>query len=453
MHDLNTIIEDMKSLIKYYNKVRLVDPFLKRVINADGTQRSITDIEEGAEPCYQIWETGHACMNCIALKAALKNDTFVKFEGYGNKIYMITAFPLSIEGRTVVLELLNIVATQDILLNLINTATNLINENQNLQLAEYTTQYEKSLEALIKERTEALEETNKQLRKYKILADYARDVMLFVNLDGRILEVNEAAVRTYGYSRDELTSMSIADLRESSTSCEIATQMKRADKEGITFETVHKCKDGQLLYVEVSSQGTAMGSERVLLSIVRDISYRRQAAEQLEYLATHDHLTSIPNRYYLEKHLTGIMDKSGENNPGALLFIDIDNFKFINDTFGHSMGDKVLIDLAKKLKAIIRHDDFLARLGGDEFAIVLHNVTIDGAKKVAQKILDMLNETEFAVDSTGNCHKISVSIGISMLDKRKDTQKLLAAADVALYQAKEAGKNRAIYIDNCDDVR
>ncbi|MBP2643457.1 MAG: diguanylate cyclase/phosphodiesterase with sensor(s) [Firmicutes bacterium] len=444
MRELNAIIEDMKILQKYYSNVRLVDPILKTVIYTDGTHNSIIEAEKSAEPCYQVWATGHSCTNCISLRAALKNDTFVKFEGSGNKKYMVTAFPVRLDDRLVVLELLKVVAPQDILLTFMNPKPH---QDQNTQEEKSPTKYEKSLEALLREKAQALEETNRELSKYKIFADQAKDVMLFVNLDGRILEVNEAAVRTYGYSREELLSMNISDLRESSTSYEITAQMEIADKEGIIFETIHKRKDGQSRYVEVSSQGMVMGNKRILLSIVRDISDRKQATAQLEHLATHDYLTGIPNRGYFEKYLNKtLQNKSELEAAGALLFIDVDNFKFINDTFGHTTGDKVLIDLTKKLKSIIRQNDFLARLGGDEFALILCDVTIGGAKRVAKKIIDTLNETEFAVDLIGSCRKISVSIGITMMDKREDTQKLLASADVALYQAKEAGKNRAVYI-------
>lgn len=451
MTELNAIIEDMKVLKKYYNNARLVDPLLKRVINSDGTHSSIFETEPNAEPCYQFWATGRVCANCISLKAALNNATFAKFEGWGDKIYMITALPIRLDDRTVVLELLKNVTNQDILLTLMGTVSTLTDINQKEQMKAISPRYEKHLEDLVRQKTEALEKANKQLQKYRILAEHAKDIMLFINMDGRIIEANEAAVRTYGYTKEELISMTVGDLRESSTKRQIAAQMALADKEGIVFETVHKCKDGRLLYVEVSSQGTTIGNERVLLSIVRDISDRKQAEEQLKHMATHDWLTGIPNRHYLEKYLEETVQNAKKETTGALLFLDIDNFKVINDTFGHAAGDKVLVDLTKKLKAIIRKNDFLARLGGDEFAIVLRGVSVEGAKRVAKKILATLNEVEFAVDLIGNHCKVSVSIGITIIDKLTDTQKLLAYADVALYRAKEEGKNRAVSIENCDE--
>lgn len=313
--------------------------------------------------------------------------------------------------------------------------------------ADYQKNHE-HLEDLVRQRTEALEKVNEQLRKYKILAEHARDIMLFISVDGRILEANEAAIHVYGYTREELCSMTVSDLRETSTSHQIAAQMALADKQGILFETIHKCKDGRLLPVEVSSQGTDMGSERLLLSVIRDISERKQAEQQLQYMATHDFLTDIPNRYHLEEYLKKVVLHADKECKGALLFLDIDNFKVINDSFGHAAGDKLLVDLTKKLKAMLRKEDFLARLGGDEFAIVLPHVSVERAKSMAQNILKALNEENIAVDLLGNNCTIGVSIGITKIDKFVDTQKLFAYADVALYRAKEEGKGRAVAIKN-----
>ena len=122
------------------------------------------------------------------------------------------------------------------------------------------------------------------LERYRLLSQYARDIILFVRTDGRIIEANEAAVRAYGYSRQELQSMSIYDLRAPITTPAVAGQMAEADARGILFETVHRRKDGSLFPVEVSSQGTTMAEQRVLLSIIRDISERKQIEAERERL-------------------------------------------------------------------------------------------------------------------------------------------------------------------------
>ncbi|WP_371375404.1 putative bifunctional diguanylate cyclase/phosphodiesterase [Sporomusa aerivorans] len=304
-----------------------------------------------------------------------------------------------------------------------------------------------------REQIDELVNAGKQLEKYKILAENAKDIMLFINMDGRIIEANEAALRAYRYTREELFSMTISDLRIQSTNKQIAMQMELAEKQGILFETIHRCKDGGILPVEVSSQGTYIGDERVLLSIIRDISERKRAEQQMKYMETHDFLTGFPNRYYLEEYLKSAVVYSTAEGNGALLFLDVDNFKVINDSFGYAIGDKLLVELGNKLKNIIKKDDFIARLGGDEFAIVLKDVTIDMAKRAAQKIIKYLGSENFAIDGPGNYCNLSVSIGITRIDDFADTQKLFAYAEAALYNAKEEGKSRAVAIESGKEKR
>lgn len=298
-----------------------------------------------------------------------------------------------------------------------------------------------------------LKYANKQLQKYKILAENARDIMLFINMDGRIIEANAAALRVYGFTRDELVAMTINDLRAESTGSQLATQMTLAEKQGILFETMHKCKDGRLLPVEVSSQGTDIGGRRVLLSIIRDISERKKTEKKLKYLENHDFLTGFPNRYYLEEYLRKVVLYSPAQCKGALLFLDVDNFKVINDSFGYAVGDKLLVKLGERLKDFIKKDDFIARLGGDEFAIVLRNVGLDTAQKVAYKIIKYLNDENFALEFPGIYCNLSASVGITRIDGFTDTQNLFAYAEAALYGAKEGGKRKVVTIEDDKEKR
>nr|WP_315989676.1 GGDEF domain-containing protein [Desulforamulus aquiferis] len=118
------------------------------------------------------------------------------------------------------------------------------------------------------------------------------------------------------------------------------------------------------------------------------MSERKQVEEHLQYLATHDYLTSIPNRYYLEDTLQEVILEATAATPGALLFVDLDNFKVINDTFGHAEGDKVLILFANKIKQMVRKGDFIARLNGDEFAIIMEDTNLNEAKVIAERFFD-----------------------------------------------------------------
>jgi len=335
--------------------------------------------------------------------------------------------------------------------NTIGTSGTLTDITQRKKMEKELKQYQENLEEMVKERTLALERSNEQLNKYQILAKNAKEIMIFTKTDGRIIEVNEAARGAYGYEREELLTMNIHDLSGEGSPQQTLEQIKRAISQGILFETRHRRKDGTLFPVEVSAQGTNVGKEQLILSIARDITERKNSEKQLKFFATHDFLTSVPNRYYLEEYLSQIMKEICDGCKGALLFIDIDNFKVVNDSFGHAAGDKLLIQVAKKLRKTIRQGDFLARLGGDEFAVVLRGVGLDGAKVVAGKLINELRNSQFAIDEKGHSFNVTVSVGITLICDSINTQETLAYADVALYNAKEEGKNRFVSIQTSEE--
>lgn len=164
---------------------------------------------------------------------------------------------------------------------------------------------------------------------------------------------------------------------------------------------------------------------------------------QLHYLATHDFLTNIPNRYYLEEYLKKLIgEETGKESESALLFIDLDNFKVVNDSFGHTSGDQILLDFVDLLQINLGKDTFLARLGGDEFAVVLVDISLEKARAAANQFLQTLRINEFKVEGFQATIKVTASIGIMMIDGTLDTQTLLSYVDLALYTAKDEGKNR-----------
>lgn len=178
----------------------------------------------------------------------------------------------------------------------------------------------------------------------------------------------------------------------------------------------------------------------------KEIVERKQAEKQLEYLATHDYLTSVPNRYSFEETLKKVVAKAGRGQESFLLFIDIDNFKMVNDTKGHTAGDRLLISVAKIIKESIRESDTLARLGGDEFGVLLEGLTIDDARLAAEKMRHRVENEEFFLDTYGSFN-LSFSIGVAMIDGTLNSQRLLALADTALYLAKDKGGNRVILLE------
>ncbi len=173
----------------------------------------------------------------------------------------------------------------------------------------------------------------------------------------------------------------------------------------------------------------------------QNIASRKNSQKKIKYLAYHDNVTDLPNRRsFMEifRNTVGNLDFKGEK--ACVMFLDLDDFKLINDTFGHDVGDKLLIDVARRLKSILRDEDVIARLGGDEFIILLENFDIiDEIEVVAQKIITSFNEP---FEIIGQKQKITISLGIAVYPQHgKNSEILIKNADIAMYEAKKSGKN------------
>jgi len=280
--------------------------------------------------------------------------------------------------------------------------------------------------------------------KYKVLLENARDIMLFLNLDGKIIEANKAAEVAYGYSREELLSMNILDLHSVSDRHMIVQYMKDVYPGGITYETVHVRRDGSSFPVEVSAQAIDLGDQSIIGQVIRDISDRKRIEQNLQYFSTYDPLTRVPNRHVLEETYNQYFSRFNHHIPeGALLLIDVDNFKFVNDVFGHTVGDMVLIELVSTLKESIGKDHFLARMGGDEFAVLLKNVTMDGAKRIAERCRLKVEQAKLSPVHGGVSFGYTISIGLVHISGGAfEFREAISRADFALDQAKEQGRNR-----------
>ncbi|HEU4846058.1 MAG TPA: EAL domain-containing protein [Burkholderiaceae bacterium] len=178
-----------------------------------------------------------------------------------------------------------------------------------------------------------------------------------------------------------------------------------------------------------------------LFGVSRDITKSKLAEERIQYLAHYDVLTGLPNRVQLDERIQhAIAHAASGGQQLALLFLDLDHFKDINDSLGHSVGDALLVALARRLRAIMRADDMVARLGGDEFVFLLHGVDVAGLTQTAQRILDVVEEP-FSIEQ----HELAVSgsLGIALYpDDSGDLEGLVKCADAAMYRAKQNGRNR-----------
>lgn len=173
---------------------------------------------------------------------------------------------------------------------------------------------------------------------------------------------------------------------------------------------------------------------------VKDIAERQRLESDLEFLADHDPLTRLLNRRRLPHAVGSAVSTAQQGLPGALLYIDLDNFKVVNDTLGHEAGDRLLLAVAEVLRGAVRADDILVRFGGDEFVIILPNCEIPDALKIGEKLREQIEELVFA--ERGRSFRIGASIGVTPIDGTRSATEIIAPADSACYAAKARGRNR-----------
>lgn len=270
----------------------------------------------------------------------------------------------------------------------------------------------------------------------------------------RLLEVNEAAIRCYGYTHDEFRAMKVSDLRAVEQAND--TQYYPELEETISRRPVlrrHQQKDGRLVDVEIVSQKIDSTERPTVLMVAHDITERKALESQLFHQAFHDTLSNLPNRaLFLDRLQHSLARAARRGRRVSVMFLDLDNFKVINDSLGHQAGDTLLVTIAQRLLSTIRPEDIVARLGGDEFTILLDDVVSeDDAIQVANRIAEELR-VPVKLGTQGVFVTTSIGIAVSN-DDHNDAEKLLRAADLAMYQAKSAGKARYGVFDPSMDTK
>lgn len=291
-------------------------------------------------------------------------------------------------------------------------------------------------------------ELEKSQNQLQAIIHNAMDGIITINEAGEIQGFNPAAEQIFGYSQEEILGKNVNVLMPDPTRSEHDTYIKRylqtgeAKVMGVSGrEVVAVRKDGTQFPMEVSISEMLLGGQKYFVGIVRDITERKLAEQKIAHLAHYDYLTDLPNRALFLNCLEHSMLLAKRNNyKAAVLFLDLDGFKQVNDTLGHEAGDLLLQDVSKRLKHAIRESDTVARVGGDEFTFVLNNIqSSEGAAVVAGKIIAALSEP---FDLKGQRCKVGGSIGIAMFpDDAGDLDKLIKQADEAMYLAKQSGKN------------
>ena len=300
-----------------------------------------------------------------------------------------------------------------------------------------------------KQAQDALRESEAHFRS---LVEQASDSFYVHDLDGRIIDVNQHGCDCLGYRRQELLGMSMAEIDIDLSISELKYLRNQvSSKAPVALESRHKRKDGSIFPVEIRMGPIDINGQRHLLSLVRDVTERKELQDHIQHLAYHDSLTDLPNRAMFNRQLSHAILQAQRHEKGlAVLFIDLDRFKNINDTLGHDAGDRLLQEMARRIEACLRGgeaaarmdggSDLVARLGGDEFVVLLEDVADAGhVTQVARRLLGALVK-EYPLK--GQLIHVTASIGISTFpEDGRNEFSLMKHADIAMYRAKDRGKN------------
>ncbi|MFO7850656.1 MAG: EAL domain-containing protein [Spirochaetia bacterium] len=313
-----------------------------------------------------------------------------------------------------------------------------------------------------------LEQYKKLEEHYSALSETLNEAIIRIDEHFNIVFANYAVLPTFGYSKEELLGKKFSILFPP----EIFERHRDEFKKYFWVDDQHRSKVGLKKAIEILGKHKRRGvspmemsfgnsshfNGRTLTCIIRDITKRKNIERQLRKLAFHDKLTNLGNRDLFEQEMNSLIEKMATYSSfrGALLFLDLDGFKHINDTLGHKAGDALLIETAGRLRECLRESDSIYRFGGDEFVIMLPYIHADkDAAKVAEKILAIIRKPYYLESKDENKNTtmvtIGVSIGIALFPDHGDNpENLIQNADLAMYSAKEAGKNR--YSFYCDSM-
>ncbi len=296
----------------------------------------------------------------------------------------------------------------------------------------------RGLEARVLERTAELQASE---RRFRALVQHSSDVVTVIDRTGIVTYQAESIESVFGYRPEDLVGRSILELTGLEAADELRDELELAFLDGSdgvrVLETQLRHASGRLRHAEITVTNL-MDDPDVggLVLNTRDVSERRALERQLVHDAFHDTLTRLPNRSLFLDRLSHALERAVTPGDVAILFIDLDGFKKINDTMGHAAGDQLLIDVALMLQDCLRPGDTVARLGGDEFAILVEDAGGDfGAVAVAERVCAKLRGK---LSVQGQDVYLRASIGVAVADEDSDGDGLLRSADLAMYRAKEA---------------
>lgn len=286
---------------------------------------------------------------------------------------------------------------------------------------------------------------------YRLLYEQQPVMLLAVDGQARIQSVNQFAADLLGYSKRQLLGHKVTDFYYDDVPLpqQYISGVQESNEQKVWRRKLrYKCADGQTVWIRETIRPTQ--SKLQLLLVGEDISSTRELEAKLEYQACHDYLTDLFNRNYFEQQLEAVLLEARDKGARhAMFYLDLDQFKVINDTAGHEAGDEALKQVALLLQGITPDKATLSRLGGDEFAIILRHCSLDEAVKFGNEVLHLLEDAEFYWQNTR--FSFSGSIGVRLIDETAgSSQQVHAQADTACYAAKDEGRNR-LHLYHPDD--
>jgi diguanylate cyclase (GGDEF)-like protein/PAS domain S-box-containing protein len=298
----------------------------------------------------------------------------------------------------------------------------------------------------ITERKKLEEALKTSEERYRTILEEIQDNYFETDLAGNFIFVNDAMCRTLGYSKEELIGMNYQVFAAKEDAEVVYRDFNRVFRTGETMKGLsYKFiqKNGTVGFGELSVSATKDETGNVIAfrGIARDVTERKRLERELNDIATHDFLTGLPNRLLLQDRLNVALAGARRNRTKlAVMMLDLDRFKVVNDTFGHSLGDKVLRVAGERLVALVRKSDTVARVGGDEFLVLLPKIArVEDSIRVARKILEAFRKP-FVINSFKV--RITNSVGIAIYpEDGEDSDTLLRNADIAMYWVKEQGRD------------
>ena len=306
-------------------------------------------------------------------------------------------------------------------------------------------QHQRRYEQLATNSALALERSE---RLFRSTYDSAAIGMALLNLEGRFIKANHALCSIVGYTEEELCQKTFADIThpddlESNRS--LMREVVAGTRVNYQMEKRYFHKDGHVIWILLTGSAVHDSRSEVLYFVVQtqDITERKALQEKLKAQAFQDYLTGLPNRrHFMEQAAIELARVSRYGGALSLLMVDIDNFKRVNDTYGHQTGDLVLQKLAEASKAILRDVDLIGRIGGEEFAVLLPETNGEKAKEVAERLRVAISHESLILEK-GVPLQFTVSMGVAtIVDHATNLDTLLARADKALYNAKTTGRNK-----------